>query len=118
MDRNMVKRLFHIPSAIQFGSADVSGAKMLQTPFHFPWKTKHSRWNFRCIPESQERNELAAKNHRLPLYPTFSAIADSLELIPTLSEVGRQPEIAMAAYKPEVVKLRNCMRYQRDFNGY
>ena len=30
-------------------------------------------------------------------------MADSLELVPTLSDVGRQPEIAMAAYKPEVV---------------
>jgi hypothetical protein len=50
--------------------------------------------------------------------PTFSATANSLELVPTLSDVGRQPEIAMAAYKPEVVILRNYMRYQRDFNGY
>ena len=30
-------------------------------------------------------------------------MADSLELVPTLSDVGRLPEIAMAAYKPEVV---------------
>jgi hypothetical protein len=36
-------------------------------------------------------------------YPTFSATAISLELVPALSNVGRQPEIAMAAYKPEVV---------------
>ena len=31
------------------------------------------------------------------------AMAESLELVPTLSDVGRQPEIAMSAYKPEVV---------------
>ena len=30
-------------------------------------------------------------------------MADSLKLVPTLPDVGRQPEIAMAAYKPEVV---------------
>ena len=30
-------------------------------------------------------------------------MADSLELAPTLPDVGRQPEIAMAACKPEVV---------------
>ena len=36
-------------------------------------------------------------------YPTFSAMADSLELVPTLSDVGRQPEIAMTVNKPEVV---------------
>ena len=34
---------------------------------------------------------------------TFSATPDSLELVLTLSDVGQQPEIAMAAYKPEVV---------------
>ena len=56
--------------------------------------------NFRCISVSQERNELAAKFQRLR-YPTFSA--DSLKLVPTLSDVGRQPEIAMAACTPEVV---------------
>src|SRR5208282_2598043 len=39
-------------------------------------------------------------------YPTFSAMPDSLELAPTLSDVGRHPEIAMAAYKPEVVITR------------
>ena len=31
---------------------------------------------------------------------------DSFELVPTLSNFGRQPEIAMAAYKPEVVITR------------
>ena len=36
-------------------------------------------------------------------YPTFSAMADSMELVPTISYVGRQPEIAMAVKKPEVV---------------
>ena len=36
-------------------------------------------------------------------YPTFSAMPDSLELVPTFSDVGQQPEIAMAANKPEVV---------------
>ena len=30
-------------------------------------------------------------------------MADSLELVPALSDVGRQPEIAMVAYKTEVV---------------
>src|SRR5208282_2243169 len=30
-------------------------------------------------------------------------MADLLELFPTLYDVGRHPEIAMAAYKPEVV---------------
>ena len=35
--------------------------------------------------------------------PTFSTMPDSFEVLPTLSDVGRQPEIAMAAYKQEVV---------------
>ena len=35
--------------------------------------------------------------------PTFSARSDSLKLVPTFSDVGRQPDIAMAAYKPEEV---------------
>src|SRR5208282_2595874 len=39
----------------------------------------------------------------LKAYPTVSAMPDSLGLAPTLSDVGRHPEIAMAAYKPEVV---------------
>ena len=30
-------------------------------------------------------------------------MADSLELVMTLSDVGQQPELAMAANKPEVV---------------
>jgi hypothetical protein len=30
-------------------------------------------------------------------------MADSLELAPTLSDIGRHPEIVMAAYKPEAV---------------
>src|SRR5208282_2998990 len=42
---------------------------------------------------------------------------DSLELVPTLSDVGRQPEIAMAANKPEVVITRErheiSARFQR-----
>jgi hypothetical protein len=45
-------------------------------------------------------------------------MADSLELVQTLSDVGWQPEIAMAANKPEVVITQNGMRYQRHFNGY
>src|SRR5208282_1770973 len=44
-------------------------------------------------------------------------IPDSLELVPTLSDVGRHPEIAMAAYKPEVVITRErheiSARFQR-----
>ena len=36
-------------------------------------------------------------------YPTFSAMTDSMELVPALSDVGRQPKKAMAANKPEVV---------------
>ena len=42
-----------------------------------------------CKPEvdiTQERNEMAAKFQRL--LPTFFTMADSLELVPTLSEVG------------------------------
>src|SRR5208282_568158 len=50
-------------------------------------------------------------------YPTFSAMPDSLELGPTLSDVGRHPEIAMAPYKPEVVITRErheiSARFQR-----
>src|SRR5208282_5045153 len=42
---------------------------------------------------------------------------DSLELAPTLSDVGRHPEIAMAVYKPEVVITRErheiSARFQR-----
>ena len=42
---------------------------------------------------------------------------DSSELVPTLSDVGRHPEIAMAAYKPEVVITRErheiSARFQR-----
>ena len=30
-------------------------------------------------------------------------MADLPKLVPTLSDVGQQPEIAMAAYKPEIV---------------
>src|SRR5208282_1760632 len=48
---------------------------------------------------------------------TFSAMPDSLELVPTLSDGGRHPEIAMAAYKPEVVITREryeiSARFQR-----
>ena len=33
-----------------------------------------------------------------------------LELVPTLSDVGRHPEISMAAYRPEVVITRE--RYE------
>ena len=36
-------------------------------------------------------------------YPTFLTMAESQELVSTLSDVGPQPEIAMTAYKPEVV---------------
>src|SRR5208282_1550106 len=50
-------------------------------------------------------------------YSTFSAMPDSLELAPTLSDVGRHPKIAMAAYKPEVVITRErhdkSARFQR-----
>src|SRR5208282_4382123 len=53
----------------------------------------------------------------LKAYPTFSTMADLLELVPTLSDVGRHPEIAMAAYKPEVVITRErheiSARFQR-----
>ena len=49
--------------------------------------------------------------------PTFSTMAESLELVPTLSDVGRQPEIAMSAYKPEVVitqeRYEISARFQR-----
>ena len=44
-------------------------------------------------------------------------MADLLELVPTLSDVGRQQEIAMAAYKPEVVitqqQYKISARFQR-----
>ena len=65
---------------------------MLQTPLHFSMENQGVQstpgGNFRCISVSQERNELA-----------FSVMADSMELVSTLCDVGRQPEIAMAAYK-------------------
>jgi hypothetical protein len=44
-------------------------------------------------------------------------MVDSLELFPTLFDVGRQPEIAMAAYKSGVVIAREMheisARFQR-----
>src|SRR5208282_2634770 len=44
-------------------------------------------------------------------------MADLLELVPTLCDVGRHPEIAMAAYKPEVVmtleRFEISARFQR-----
>ena len=44
-------------------------------------------------------------------------MADLLELVPTLSDVGQHPEIAMAVYKPEVVTTRErheiSARFQR-----
>jgi hypothetical protein len=44
-------------------------------------------------------------------------MAASMELVPTLSDLGRQPEIAMAAYKPEVVRTQEryeiSARFQR-----
>ena len=53
----------------------------------------------------------------LKAYPTFSAMPDSLEMALTLSDVGRHPEIAMAAYKLEVVITRELheisARFQR-----
>src|SRR5208282_5428735 len=53
----------------------------------------------------------------LKAYPTFSTMADLLELVPTLSDVGRHPEIAIAAYKPEVVinmeRFEISARFQR-----
>ena len=74
---------------------------MLQTPLHFSMENQGvpstPGGNFRCISVSQERNELAAKFQRLPT--TFSTMVDSLELVSTLCDVGRQPEIPMAAYK-------------------
>ena len=49
-------------------------------------------------------------------------MSDSLELVPTLSDVGRQPEIAMAAYKPEVVIPQErhdiSARFQRILDIY
>ena len=78
----MVKTPLHIPSAIQSGSDGVFGVKMLQTPLHFSMENQGvpstPGGNFRCISVSQERNELAAKFQRLP---TFSTMADSLELV-------------------------------------
>src|SRR5208282_4987185 len=53
-------------------------------------------------------------------YSTFSAMPDSLELAPTLSDVGRHPEIAMAADKPKVVitleRHEISARFQRIFD--
>ena len=43
-------------------------------------------------------------------YPTYSVMPDSLELVSTFSDVGRQPEIAMAANKPEVVITHDVTR--------
>jgi hypothetical protein len=44
-------------------------------------------------------------------------MVDSLELVPTLFDVGQQPEIAMAAYKSGVVIVREMheisARFQR-----
>ena len=53
-----------------------------------------------CKPEvviTQDSSEISKAT------PTFSTMADFLELVPTLYDVGRQPEIVMAAYKAEVV---------------
>ena len=64
---------------------------MLQTPLHLSMENygipSTPGGNFLCISVSQERDELAAKFQQLT--PTFLAIVDSLELIPTLSDVGR-----------------------------
>ena len=44
-------------------------------------------------------------------------MADSMELVSTLCDVGRQPEIAMVAYKPELVitqeRYEISARFQR-----
>ena len=44
-------------------------------------------------------------------------MADLLELVATLSDLGRRPEIAMGAYKPEVVitqeRYEISARFQR-----
>ena len=99
----MIKTPLPIPSANQFGSGDVSGVKMVQTTLHFAMENQGvpstPGGNFRCISVYQERNELASKFQRLP---TFSAMADSMELVSTLCDVGRQPEIAMATYTDSI----------------
>ena len=51
------------------------------------------------ISVSQEGNELASKVQRLPPHFRPWATHYPLELVSTLCDVGRQPEIAMAAYK-------------------
>ena len=49
-------------------------------------------------------------------------MAESLELVPTLSDVGRLPEIAMAAYKPEVLITQErheiSARFQRILDNF
>ena len=57
-----------------------------------------------CKPEvviTQERNEIEMKSQRLA--PNMFDHGRLTGLVPTLSDVGRHPEIAMVAYKPEVV---------------
>ena len=49
-------------------------------------------------------------------------MAESLELIPTLPDVGRQPEIAISAYKPDVVitqeRYEISARFQRILDTF
>ena len=91
---------------------------MSQIPLHFSMENQGvpstPGSNFRCISVSQERN---VSSEISKVTPTFSTMADSLELVSTLYDVGRRPEKAMSAYKPEVVinqeRYEISARFQR-----
>ena len=57
-------------------------------------------------------------NEVLTAIPTFSTRPYSMELISISSDVGRLPEINMAAIKPEEVVSLEGERYQRNSNGH
>ena len=87
------------------------------SPTFWPWPTN---WNYspeivRCRPATGNSNggQLTGSSYISgtgcdsseisTAIPTFSAVADSMELVPTLCDVGRHPQIAMTACKPDIV---------------
>ena len=54
-------------------------------------------------PEIHYISGLARDIREIPVAtPTFSTTPDSIVVMPTLTDVGRQPEIKMATFKPEI----------------
>ena len=112
-----------IPSAIQSGSDDVSGVKMLQTPLHVSIQNQGvpstPDGNFRCISVSRERNELAAKYQRLPHIFDYGRLTgtghDIVRCRPTTGNRN-------GAYKPEVVLTQEryeiSARFQRILSNF